>query len=682
MNRSELVTPDHLARKAIIYIRQSSPHQVLNNQESLRLQYALQQRAVDLGWREDRVEVVDADLGLTAAAAQHREGFKEVLARVTLGEVGIILSIDVTRLSRNCSDWYPLLDLCGFKGCLIADRDGIYDPATPNGRLLLGLKGQISEAELHTIRSRLRTGIINKAQRGELALSLPVGLVRDEAGVVSKEPNLEVRSRIELVFATFLQLRTVGKVVRSFATQGLDLPRRDRFREIVWRRPKVSAVLEILKNPAYAGAFVYGRTRTLRTGPAPHQRKLKPLSMGEWRIRVNDKYPAYINWETYEKIQVMLRENYAEYDRERTRGVPRPGAALLQGLVYCGECGRKMIVQYKPSARYQCNQLRQEYYVPVCQNVKADPVDARVVEAYLAALSPVELDIYAQAMAAKKEADASQNRARQQQLERLRYQVELARRQYSRVDPDNRLVAAELERRWEEALQELKKAEELEAHRQEIAVVPIALSAELKAAFSEVGRKLPELWPTEVLSREQKKGLLRCLIEKVVIRRVGRDRVQTRVVWRGGEVTEMEIPITVGALAELSFHHEMEERLIELFRAGKTDEEIAAELTQAGYRSPMKERVIVSTVVGIRRTHGLRRTQQRPKPRRIPAGYVTLPQMARTLGVSAHWIYDRIKTGRIKVRKDKQTGLYLFPEGEEMLSKLKEMTAERRADNI
>ena len=216
MTSSDLISARHLARRAIIYIRQSSPHQVLTHQESLRLQYALRSRAVELGWPEDGIEVIDTDLGLTAAGAEHREGFKSLLARVTLGEVGIILSLDVTRLSRNCSDWYPLLDLCSFRDCLIADKDGVYDPATPNGRLLLGLKGQISELELHTLRLRLTAGLINKAERGELALTLPVGLVRDARGAVEKDPNIEVQQRIELIFATFLKVRSASQVVRTF----------------------------------------------------------------------------------------------------------------------------------------------------------------------------------------------------------------------------------------------------------------------------------------------------------------------------------------------------------------------------------------------------------------------------------------------------------------------------------
>ena len=345
MNTSELITAHHLRRKAMIYIRQSTPHQAISNQESLRLQYALHQRALDLGWSAERVELIDSDLGTSAASAEHRTGFKELLAQVTLGAVGIILSFDVTRLSRNCSDWYPLLDLCGYRGCLIADRDGLYDPGSANGRLLLGLKGQISELELHTIRARLTAGILNKAQRGELALVLPAGLERDANGRVHKDPNREVQDRLALVFTTFLQVRSASKVLRVFNDQDLTLPRRNRFHEIVWRKPTVAAILAILKHPAYAGAFTYGRTRTVRTGPGPHQARQQSLALEEWKIRVNDQYPAYISWATYETIRAMLKDNYAEYDRNQTRGVPRPGKALLHGLVYCGECGHKLVVQ-------------------------------------------------------------------------------------------------------------------------------------------------------------------------------------------------------------------------------------------------------------------------------------------------------------------------------------------------
>jgi DNA invertase Pin-like site-specific DNA recombinase len=358
MSRSELVSPQHLQRKALIYIRQSTPHQVLSNQESLRLQYALQQRALDLGWRPEDIEIIDADLGMTGASASHRVGFQEVVARVTLGQVGIILSVDVTRLSRNCSDWYPLLDVCGYRGCLIADRDGIYDPGSANGRLLLGLKGQLSELELHTIRARMTEGLLNKAQRGELALKLPIGLVRDAIGKVHKDPNREIQDRLDLVFTTFLRLRSASKVLQFLNAHDLGLPRRDRFGDVVWKKPTVAAILQILKNPAYAGAFVYGKTRSIRKDPtSPHTQEVR-LPMDQWKIRINDVYPAYISWETFEQMQQMLADNYAAYDRNKSRGVPRDGAALLHGIVYCGECGHKMVIQYKHGTRYHCNASR------------------------------------------------------------------------------------------------------------------------------------------------------------------------------------------------------------------------------------------------------------------------------------------------------------------------------------
>ena len=661
MITSELITPQHLTRKAIIYIRQSSPHQVLTNQESLRLQYALRERAVALGWRTDDIEIIDGDLGLSGAATQYREGFKELLTRVTLGEVGLILSVEVQRLSRNCSDWYPLLDICGYKHCLIADRDGVYDPGTPNGRLLLGLKGQLSEMELYTIRARMTAGLLNKAQRGELALWLPVGLVRDADGVVRKHPNLEVQQRLELVYATFLQRRSASKVLQFLNAQQLLLPRRGRFGEVVWKAPTVAAILAILKNPAYAGAFVYGRTRTQRTSAESRHASQKHLPVEQWRIRVNNKYPAYISWETYEQIRAMLQDNYAEYDRNKTRGIPRPGAALLHGLVYCGQCGHKLVVQYKSGTRYLCNHLRQQYGVPVCQYIPADPVDAKVVEAFFAALATVELDAYARALAAQQHTEAAAERARTQQLQRLRYQAALAQRQFEQVDPANRLVAAELEHRWENALRDVQHAEEVAQQRAQSVPSPAILPAELRDAFAALGQKLPALWSTTVLSGVQKKALLRCLLEKVVIHRVGRDRVHVRIVWRGGEVTIYEIPITVGSLAELSSGQELERHVLALHAAGKSDQDIAAALTAAGFRSPLRQEVLVSTVKGLRLKHRCFITRHQSHPRHIP-GALTVPQVAQRLGVSIHWLHDRIQNGRIRLQKDSTTGLYLFPD--------------------
>jgi DNA invertase Pin-like site-specific DNA recombinase len=682
MRSSEMVTPQHLARKAVIYVRQSTPHQVLANQESLKLQYALKRRATELGWCADDVEVIDSDLGFTGSEVQHREGFKELTAQVTLGQIGIVLSSEVTRLSRNCSDWYPLLDICGYKGCLIADHDGVYDPATINGRLVLGLKGTLSEMELHTICSRMRAGIVNKAERGELALQLPTGLVRDEHGLVHKDPNLEVQDRISLVFETFLKLRTAGKVLRFLNTNGLLLPRRDNFGDVLWKRPTIETITSILKNPAYAGAFVYGRNNhTTARGPEGNVVRVKRLPMEQWRIVVKDKYPAYVDWETFERIHQMLQDNYAEYERNMTRGVPRAGKALLAGLLYCGECAHKMMVRYSGATRYLCNFFHQQYgAAPFCQNLPADPVDAAVVDAFFEVLSPVELDLYEKAMVAREKVADEVEHARQQQLERLRYQAELARRRFERCDPDNRLVAAELERRWEGALRELRQAEESEAaerhaRRHKDESIPAELTEQLKATFTAIGQKLPEIWDREMLSQQQKKALVRCLIEKVIVRRIAPDLIQTRIVWKGGETTTFEVPTTVGSFADLSGAQEMERLVVKLFKEGNTDKQIARRLTELGHRSPQKTYVVRSTVQTIRHRHGLLRggrVKGESRAHNVP-GYLTVSQVAQKLSVPNPWVYARIYNGTIQITKDAGTGLYLFPDEPATIERFREL---------
>jgi DNA invertase Pin-like site-specific DNA recombinase len=679
MRSSELVTPQHLARKAVIYVRQSTPNQVLTNRESLKLQYALKKRAGELGWRADDVEVIDSDLGFTASEATNREGFKDLTARVTLGRVGIVLSSEVTRLSRNCSDWYPLLDICGYKGTLIADHDGVYDPATVNGRLVLGLKGTLSEMELHAISSRMRAGILSKAERGELGLKLPTGLARDDQGIVHKDPNLEIQGRISFIFESFLKLRSANKVLLFFNEGGLLVPRLDRFGDIVWKKPTIETITSILKNPAYAGAFVYGRnSHTTTRGPNGTVVRVKRLPMEKWRILVKDKYPAYVDWETFERIQTMLQDNHAEYERKMSRGVPREGRALLAGLLYCGECSHKMEVRYPEAPRYFCAALKRRFGGRPCQNIPAGPVDERVGEAFLEAISPVELDLYEKAMAVRREMADDAEHARQQQLERLRYQAELARRRFERADPDNRLVAAELERRWEEALRELRRAEEDAGRRaaeREDSSVPAKLTEELKAVFRDIGRRLPEVWDGDLLSRSKKKALLRCLIEKVVLRRLAPDTIQTRIVWKGGLSTTFEVSTTVGAFSDLSGAEEMERLVVELFEEGKTDRQIARRLTELGHRSPQRKHVVRSTVQTIRHRHGLirgARGKGSSREHHVP-GSLTLPEVARKLEVPKAWMYNRISNGAIQVAKDEKTGLYLFPDDPATIERFREL---------
>jgi DNA invertase Pin-like site-specific DNA recombinase len=674
---SDLVTARHLCRKAVIYIRQSTPHQVISNQESLRLQYALRQRAGDLGWEATNIDVVDIDLGLSGTTITHREGFKDVIARVTLGEVGIIFSYEVTRLARNCSDWYPLLDLCGYRQCLIGDRDGVYDPGSANGRLLLGLKGTISEVELHTLRGRLTAGLLSKAERGELALMLPAGLQRDGNDVVVKDPNQEVQERLSLVFALFLELGSIAKVIRSLRDRALTVPRRDRFGDIVWRSATASMLGRILKNPAYAGAFVYGRTRSCHATYPNGKLITTRCPMAEWKIVLKDRYPAYLDWETFERVQTMLRDNHAEYQRNQTRGVPRDGAAVLQGIIWCGQCGHKMKVQYSGGNRYVCNFLQLSQAGPLCQHLPADLIDARVVAAFFAAVGPAELEAWTRARDARRQADEAFGRAEAQQVERLRYQALLAERQYNQVDPDNRLIAAELERRWEMALRDLRQAEEALARRRTGGSEPEVLTAEERNDFLALSPQLPELWQRPDVGWADKKALLRSLIEKVVLQRVVRDRISIRIVWRGGEVSELAVEPPVHALSALSRGAEMEARLLELVRQGVDDAAIADILTQEGHRSVRRGYVPARTVQLVRQRHGLSQNAMATRARRI-SGWLTIDKVAECRQVSTSWIKRRIRNGTITIQRDPRDSRFLFPDTPDSIAALQELKSGAR----
>ena len=379
--------------------------------------------------------------------------------------------------------------------------------------------------------------------------------------------------------------------------------------------PTIPAVTDMLKNPAYAGAFVYGRTRqqpSSLSGRPPHK---SPRPAMDWRIVVKDKYPAYICWDAFEKIQIMLRDNRAEYLRNKGRGVPRDGAALLHGITWCGECGHKMFVRYKGGSQYVCNHLRQQHDVPVCQSLRAAPIYAKVAAAFLEAVAPAEIDALSRARKAQRRADEALRHVQEQQIQRLRYQATLAERQFNRVDPDNRLVAGELERRWEAALVELRNAEEALARSRTAAPCQsIGVNARLRAKVVALGDRLPALWADPGTRREHRKALLRCLIEKVVMRRIGRDRAEVRIVWRGGAITELTDAGQLIKLTALPRGAEMEQRVCELAAAGHYDDEIARILTAEGHRSPWRgAEVLPSTVRGIRLRHGRKTVRQRTR---------------------------------------------------------------------
>lgn len=678
MTVSEAIQAHHQQRQALVYLRQSSPQQVLKNAESLRLQYALRERAHQHGWEANAIHIIDTDLGVTGSSTASRKGFQELVTRVTLGQVGIIFAYDVTRLARNCTDWYQLLDLCGYRQCLVGDQEGVYDPATPNGRLILGLKGLIAELELHTIKARLQAGLLNKARRGDLALSLPVGLVRDLAGRVVFHPDEEVRERIAFAFATLMRVKSVHGVVRDMAAARLLLPRRERGRNdaaVVWRRPTAAAIASLLRNPAYAGTYAYGRTRFGPRVPGGPKRK-HPLAPEHWQVMIPDKYPAYIDRKTFDTIQTLLHDNYLDYQRRQSRGVARAGAALLQGLVYCGHCGRKMTVQYHAAARYICNRHKMQMGGTECQRLPIIPLDACVVQQFWEALTPAALDGYEQALAAFDEQRRQVERAHQQQLQRLRYEAQLAEKQYRLVDPENRLVAAELERRWEQALQAAHQAEG-EVAAETAATRPEPLTAKLREEWEETRPTLRQLWDEGQLSNVRKKELLRVLIDKVVLQRPAPDRCEIRIVWKGGDWTTVPLALPVVTYAEMTNSDALIAEVLRRARAGQTDRQIAAELTAAGYHAPLKEGLSAGSVYRLRQKHGVHSRKTEFRRRGLP-GWITLGQAVKRLGEHSGWAYYLIRQKRLVIERDPEIGLYLIRDSKNTITELKELLQGQR----
>jgi DNA invertase Pin-like site-specific DNA recombinase len=466
------VTARHLKRDAYLYVRQSTLRQVVENTESTQRQYALRERAVALGWAAEQVVVIDSDLGQSGASAADRAGFQRLVAEVGLGHVGLVLGLEVSRLARSSADWHQLLEICALTGTLILDEDGLYDPGHFNDRLVLGLKGTMSEAELHVLQARLQGGLLNKARRGELKQPLPIGLVYTEANQVVLDPDQQVQQALRVFFQTFARTGSAWKTVGLFRRQGLLFPRRvrtgARHGELTWGPLVHSIALNTLHNPRYAGAFFYGRTHSYKT--ADGRRHIDTLPQEEWRVLVRDAHPGYIDWAEYEDNLRRLAANAQLHGKERRASPPREGPALLQGLVLCGRCGERMTVRYhhrrgQEAPQYVCQRAGIAHGQPLCQSVPGTALDAAIGELLVGMVSPLSLEV---ALAVQQELRSRVEEAarlRQQQVEQARYQAELAQRRFLQVDPANRLVASVLEAEWNERLRVLAQAqEEAERH--------------------------------------------------------------------------------------------------------------------------------------------------------------------------------------------------------------------------
>ncbi|MEO8955226.1 MAG: recombinase family protein [Ktedonobacteraceae bacterium] len=545
------ITTAHHERMAYVYVRQSTLWQVNEHQESTERQYRLQERALELGWPPTAIAVIDEDQGRSGSSATARTGFQRLVSEVSLGQVGMVLMLEASRLARNSSDWHRLIELCGLSHTLLADESAIYDPRDPNDRLLLGVKGTLSEAELFTLRTRLYEGRWNKARKGLLQFPLPVGYVRSPNGNGAWEldPDQQVRERLAYLFEAFRRLGVARQVVRELKQHGLDLPTRvvskGAYGILVWKRPTLSAVVRILENPAYAGAYAYGRweyrgdARSPKTGKA--QAHLRHRT--KWPVLILSHHPAYVSWEEYMQTQDQLRQNW---QRNGSRGVARQGPALLQGIVWCGHCGRKMGVQHhatteKRSATYIC-QLghQQDGEDTICQSMTARPVDAAVVQAFLEAVSPVGVKV---AVAVLSQVEQQLQDLRHQwelQLEQARYEARLAQRKYDVVDPDNRLVAAELERRWNAQLTRVAELEQAYTKTEQEA--SFTLTPEERSSMQTLAQDLSAIWQAESTTHADRKQLLRLAIESVQLDGVSRPGwIEIQIRWCSGVVTRLDV---------------------------------------------------------------------------------------------------------------------------------------------
>lgn len=640
----------HQQRKACVYIRQSTAEQVRHHQESQRNQERMAKRAQQLGWSAQQVQLIKEDLGKSGRSSKHRSGFRRLLADISLGQVGIVFCYEVSRLARNSGDWYQLLEAAALFDTLIADYDGIYDLHHFNDRLLLGLKGTMSEAELHLLQLRMTAGRQRQLERGAYRQILPTGLVRLESGAVIRDPDEQVRQALELVFESFARLKSGSQVLQYLQREKILLPRRQirgpEAGSMVWKPPSAGTIYSILTNPAYAGAFVYGRNsvdKTQALGNRLNQpRRWVPIE--SWQHIHHDHYPAYISWETYLENRQLLRANRQhkwQPDRDEA-GATRHGGALLQGIVYCGHCGHRMHTVYKDGGKYGCYAQKRMYGGDICTIVSASHIDPVIVEAFFIAVQPAQLDVLATVLRKQHDAHAQLARQWQQRLERAQYEANLARRQYEAVDPDNRLVAAELERRWEAKLQALAATEQ-EVEQFEQRVAPAELSPQLRQQFQTICDELPTIWAE--LANQDKKSLLRSLVQRVILTRVEVDRVDLRVVWVSGHYSSFEVQVGTRKNSDLPNYEAMVAQIHQLWQQGLDDAAIATELTAQGYHSARSDHWSAAAVGRLRLQHGWRRVNARDHL--TMAGHLSVLQLANLLNVSRSWVYNRIRSGRI-----------------------------------
>jgi DNA invertase Pin-like site-specific DNA recombinase len=647
----------------MVYVRQSTAQQVLVHTESTRLQYGLVSRAEAYGWASDRIVVIDDDLGKSGTTTVGRVGFERLVTEVSLGHVGLILGLEMSRLARSNVDWHRLLEVCALFGTLIADLDGLYDPALYNDRLLLGLKGTMSEAELHLLKQRLYQGCLSKARRGALTFALPIGYVWDTDGAIQFDPDQQVQAVVRLIFAQFEELGTLGGLLRYLARHDIRLGVRVREGpgkgQLVWRRPNRATLQNLLKHPLYAGAYVYGRRQRdcRRYQPEHPQSGRVVMARSEWHALLPDRCPAYLSWEQHERNLARLAANQA---RASTLGAVRKGDALLAGLVVCGRCGVRMGVHYQHSHgrptpfTYDCVAGNNCYGEPRCQHMAGPCLDDFVTAEVLAALVPAALELSLAAAEQVEHERATLTQLWEQRRERAAYETERAARQYQAVEPENRLVARTLERAWEEKLQAQQSLEE-EYHRflQQQSRV---LTTEERAAIRQLAADIPALWRAPTTTNADRKEILRQVVERVEVDAQGKsEQVRVRITWAGGGQSEHQLVRPIARYQERSDYARLCARVQELTAAHWSLDAIASQLDRDGYpplRHPQRwSRVGVQT---LRRQLGAGTTHRRGSSRETlgPEDWWAR-ELAERLAVSHNSLIYWIEHGLVQARKER-----------------------------
>jgi DNA invertase Pin-like site-specific DNA recombinase len=655
------ITDLHLLKKAYVYIRQSTLGQVLHHQESTTRQYALRDKALTLGWNESQIRVLDRDLGQSGSQSHKREDFRTLLADVSLGEVGAVLALEASRLARSNTDWHRLIELCSLTGTLLLDEDGCYDPGDFNDALLLGLKGTMSAAELHFLRGRLQGGKRNKAERGELRFPVPVGLSWHDNGQIVLDSDAEVQGAVRLIFRFFRETGSACGVAHRFAQQGLKFPKRAYGGawngKLIWGHLSDSRVLSILKNPAYAGVYVFGRFRCVRQilQDGEIRQRVKRVTRDSWLVEVQNHHEGYLTWEEYLENQDRLQRNLTQRSETALGGSAREGLALLHGLLICGNCGRRLTVRYRGNGGiypvYECNWLkRQGRAKRSCLTLQCPVLDQALAIRVLEVLNAQNLELALASHDELEKRDESVTRQWRMRLERSQYEADLAQRRYEEVDPTNRLVAATLERRWNEALQRVDEI------RQQMAEFQCRKTRTFTCAQRQqtltLATNFPRVWNAHSTSAKDRKRMLRLLSEDITVKRGDEPRqALLHVRWSGGACEDLPVQLPAKVADRLRYPAEIVEQ-VRCLAIECHDAEIAARLTDAGRLSSHGKPFTASMIAWIRYKHGV------PAPNRRRPEELTVQQVAKRFSVSHHVVYYWIDRGIIQARQERRNQPY------------------------